>query len=177
MKESYLIPKITYERLLKEATVQTPKMTIAKTTIPPTPQEEPNIPLNIQELPTQKKNNNPSLYHLPSLAFTQSKSPYAYEILEYLKQSDQIQWDEEGNLFPPFDGLNVADFVRLLNDGRRYARDENSAKYELLIKMLNLPPSFIKNVKLRERMTGGARIPCQRKIKEVRKRPKIWLHY
>ena len=180
MKESYLIPKITYERLLKGTTAQTSDTTMAKTTIPPTLTEESIIPLNIQELPTQKKkNHNPALYHLPLLTLAQSKAPYAYEILEYLKQSDQIQWDDEGNLFPPFDGLNVVDFIKILNDGRRYARDENSAKYELLIKMLNLPPSFIRNTKLREQMSGGgSRLPPQWKIKKgVRRSPNIWLHY
>lgn len=99
MKESYLIPKIVYERLVKNVP---PNPAVTKTSIHPTLKKKNSIiPLNVQGVKFKNRNegSNPSLQSLPPMTLPQTKIPYGRQLIEYIKDSSQISWDSDGNLF------------------------------------------------------------------------------
>ena len=146
MKESYLIPKVLYERMMKSPKVSksmgTPNKvtTRLKTFIPPS---------------IHKSVKNPPLQELLSMAFPTAKLPYAQQFVEYLKKSDAVKWDSNGNLFPPFDNLNIVDVINTLANVNKTLDDEDVDKYKLLLQAINMPDRGIRNKSAQKKLKGG----------------------
>ena len=145
MKESVLISKIVFDQLSKKG---------AKTNVPP-PLHKDVIPLDIKTVP-DKKSMNPPLNHLPALTLPSGKTPYAHELIEYIRKLGNLSWDREGNLFPPFHEINIIDLIKELTDKRYTSKLHSKPQMNLLLKNINIPPSMIKNDDIRQAyMSGG----------------------
>ena len=146
MKESYLIPKVLYERMMKTPKVSKPMTTPNKVTT----RLKTFIPPSIH-----KSVKNPPLQELLSMAFPSTKLPYAQQFVEYLKKSDTVKWDSNGNLFPPFDDLNIIDVINMLTNVNKTIDNEDVDKYKLLLQAINMPDRGIRNKSARKQLKGG----------------------
>ena len=146
MKESYLIPKVLYERMMKTPKASKPMVPHNKVTMRLKTFTPPSI---------HKPVKNPPLQELLSMAFPSNKLPYAQQFVEYLKKSDTVKWDNNGNLFPPFDNLNIVDVINTLTSVNKTLVQEDVDKYKLLLQAINMPDRGIRNKTARKQIKGG----------------------
>ena len=202
MKELYLIPRLTYEGLLRSKqhnvathgnessrksladssensisskdegkvrihldSIEPPKTekkttkAVFKTLIPPLikKRRENMIPLRLNETGNNNDNKSPSLADIAPAYFTESRLPYVNSVLRYMQKSNNIQWDEEGNLYSPFKGFNILDIVKGFT-GKDKVNDEYLQDFKHLMKIVNMPASMIKNKSLVRQLHDAPKI-------------------
>ena len=103
----------------------------------------------------QEQNNNPSLDFLLEMDFPKTKINYVKAFMKnYLKDKDNISWDEMGNLRNPFQGYNVIKMMHKLIAERSYLDVNELPFYKMFIKMNSIPYEAIKNEFAKSQLEG-----------------------
>lgn len=192
MKELYLIPKLTYERLMGSCSAANGKSSGGgnppSSTLPRSPRapetgsyvkvplkinsrgdrrdvteqykthvkppkmggegrNKDGISLNVTPSKSISKNHQPSLSHVIPIHFSETKFPYVNSVLEYLKTSGNVMWNEQGDLNAPLSGYNILSIIRDFSD--RVKVDEATARdYKYVIDAAGIPNWLIRNKSL-----------------------------
>lgn len=59
---------------------------------------------------------NPSLEDLIRVSVPPPNREYGLSLVKLLDGKPNVSWDERGNLFPPFSGLNIIDIINSLGN-------------------------------------------------------------
>lgn len=122
----------------------------------------PNVESSLAEVPqrVKKKDNNPSLENLIRLSVSPSLQEYGLSFIRMLEDKPNISWDEQGNLLPPFSGLNILDLINTLGRVKGKSLNVPYSLITLLFRLGNLPFDVIKNLSLKKKLLGdgGGRV-------------------
>lgn len=179
MKELYLIPKLVYERVMKSHKDVTDseisssniggynKMVELKTILtnkpPPAivPQFNNNESLKkkntvtlktLKKVGEKKNNKNPPLSNLINIIFPNTTRTYALSLLKYFEKSDNMKWDNNGDLFHPLNKYNILEFITNLAQKNKKIDAQYIDDYKYLISDINLPYWLIRNVALKKQL-------------------------
>lgn len=164
MKELYLIPKQTYERMVstlnnnsKVNTKRKEKKEIEwKTPLPPPPLQKHArevIPLKVINTPGDMSiNQNPSLNELLPITFKEEDLPRAKLLLKRFETSGVFKWDNNGDLFSPFNKGNIIDIIKTWSDDKSLFSDSDVDVYRYIISTTDIPIWMIKNPQLKKMM-------------------------
>ena len=157
MKELYLIPKQGYERMLSSLNTVSVKIKGNtksknnrewKTSIPPPSVQNPStphIPLRVVKTLENKENRNPSLYELLPMTIKTDEISHAKIILKYFEKTNNISWDNTGDLYAPVNEGNIIDIINDFNSGKTKFTDHKIELYKYIITTTGLPLWMIKN--------------------------------
>ena len=102
------------------------------------------IPLRVTKVQSISASRKPPLTDIIPIYFTEPKFPYVNSVLHYLQKSDNIQWDEEWDLYSPLNRYNILDIVQSFL-GRKKVEKEQLQDYEYIIRTAGIPYWLIKN--------------------------------
>ena len=176
MRELFLLPKSTYERLIsnrkerkKSEHILQPFRNVESNTskqgfttvIPPGQVKEKKVGLksvgwSLKKSDEKKKDqfdgeNNPTLNHLIPSIFSSVRIGYVKSLLNLLKNTNLIRWNAVGDLSSPIVGYNILDVIKDF-DGNKLPSNWNpkmSTDYSTLFKYMNIPPVMIRNKSIR----------------------------
>lgn len=163
MKELYLIPKQSYERMVSSLNVN-PKVNMKrkdktkdiewKTSLPPPSLQKHSraeIPLKIINTPMDSSiNQNPSLNELLPITFKDEDLSRAKLLLKRFESSGNFKWDNNGDLFSPFNKGNIIDIIKIWNDDKSLFSDRDVELYRYIISTTDIPMWMIKNPQLKK---------------------------
>lgn len=108
--------------------------------------------------PRPKVHVNPPLEHLLRVAVPPAFRDYGSSFLKLLDEKPGIVWDEQGNLLPPFQGLNVFDLIRSLGNAKGDIKKipvEKRPLISMLFRLAQLPASVIVSNTQRSKLMGS----------------------
>ena len=104
--------------------------------------------------------SKPSLDEVLTIVLKQVHLPAAIEIMKRVSNVPDISWDRLGNFNPPLQNLNLVEFLKfILTYNMKWTKPGSVANMMLLMKIANLPPSFITNPSAKSLLvpkTGGS---------------------
>ena len=95
----------------------------------------------------------PDLTNILDIVFDVKYREYAKSILKHL--AGIIKYDSNGNILDPITGINIIDVIRffITNSADRHIKE----KIRVLLNMIKIPPSYIRNALARRYLTGPAK--------------------
>ena len=101
----------------------------------------PRVPYNIESQETK-----PSLDGVLTIVLKPAHLPAAKEIMKRVSNIPELSWDSLGNFNPPLQNLNAVEFLKfILSYNMKWSKPDSIADMVLLMKMGNIPSSFIIN--------------------------------
>ena len=146
VKEFCLVP-----RALAEATLQ------RKLQVNPTSQQElkktPENALGV--LP--KSEADTALDEALKIILKPTEYHYANLMLPLLRKHPLIRWDSSGNMLSPIRGVNIVDIIRYWLNRNNNIDSNKIPDLRMMVKLIDLPPSFIKNPKAKAQLFKGGK--------------------
>ena len=103
-----------------------------------------SIPLKGISFNHDQNKKNPNIQAQLSMKFYGTHLSHARVLLNHLEKSGLVDWDEYGDIFKPFNGYNVIDFIEDVIS--TWKIDISKLEdYWMIINSTNLPLHFIKN--------------------------------
>jgi len=145
MKEYCLVPVSIAEKYMYTTvptTATTPTITHSST--PPR--------LSQTSLPSR---NNPPLEDLIRVAVSPAYREYGISLVKLLDGKPNIAWDEKGNFFPPFSGLNIVHLINILANPKGKFSSQEKPLVSMLFRLAQLSPDVIRNTRQKQ-LVGGS---------------------
>lgn len=98
---------------------------------------------------------NPPLHDIIKLSVPPSLRDYGLAFMSSLDNTSNISWDEQGNLLPPFSGLNVIDLINTLGTAKGKIPGEQSDLISLLLRYARIPQRALRTTQ-KKKLTGGS---------------------
>ena len=127
---------------------------------PPTP---PRPPLKIQNMNNNNSNNNihkkkinPNIYNMLNLKIIGKEMPRAKLILKHFENSEDVRWNEHGDLYSPINAYNVVDIIHDLvyKVGTDKIGSQKLDDMKYIVNASSLPLHYIKNTNFLKYVTG-----------------------
>ena len=127
----------------------------------------------ITPLAYNNNNRKPDLESLLNVYVKPFNKEYVTSMLTLLNNNESVQWNERGDMLPPFTKINIIDLLKKFALGSGNKLDENILPdVKLLLSVADIPNGYIRNKTIRNQLSqeGGGR---------GRKRKKLgqWLPY
>ena len=135
------------------------------------------------DLITPHNNKKPDLDPLLSVYVKPINREYVNSMLTLFNNNGSVQWNERGDMMPPFSKINIIELLRKFSLGSGSKLDEDILPdVKLLLSVADIQKGYIRNKTIRSQLSqegGGKVIRMKRKQREIRtkrnKTGKSWL--
>lgn len=153
MKEFCLVPVSIAEKYMFNR--HSPLALHTKTPVPPPPTTAlPPPPASTMTAGVAKR-SNPPLHDMIRVGVPPSLREYGLSFAAMLDNKPDISWDEQGNLLPPFSGLNVIDLINSLGTAKGKIPVDQSGLISLLLRYARIPQRALRTTQ-KKKVTGGS---------------------
>ena len=144
VKEFCLVPRSLAETSLP------PKLQVKATSH----QELKETPQNVSEA-SPKSEADTTLDENLKIILKPMEYHYAHLMLSFLRKHPLIRWDSSGNMLSPIRDVNIVDIIRYWLNRNNNFDSSKIPDLRMLVKLVNLPPSFVKNPKAKAQLFKG----------------------
>ena len=146
VKEFCLVPRALAEATLKSSLQVKPT----------SHQEFKKTPQNVSEI-LPKSEADTTLDESLKIILKPTEYHYADLMLAFLRKHPLVRWDSSGNMLSPIRNVNIVDIIRYwLNRNNNFDSNKIS-DLRMMVKLIDLPPSFIKNPKAKAQLFKGGK--------------------
>ena len=197
MKEFYLVPKHLYDAMKSTTTVKKKGSDIIKGRIPnssttnikrripkigeqwqtkiPPPPLRNQITLN--SIKGTDTNDKPNIYTHLSLRMSGKELQRATLILKHFDKSNDMKWDEYGDLYSPINGYNIIDIIHDLIYHEKISNIDKLNDFKYIITSSALPIHYIKNKFIKEHLSEQVNIKTGGSIPKKKAKVCTWTCY
>lgn len=127
---------------------------VKATLSPPQPVREKR-PENVTGVITKSEVDTNTLDDTMKIILRPTEYQYADGILSYLRKHPLIRWDSNGNMMSPIRDVNIFDIIRYWVTKNSTFDSNKIPDLRMMVKLVSLPESFIKNPKARGKLLKG----------------------
>jgi len=126
----------------------------------------------LQHVSSTPVKDDPALDETIKILLRPTEHEYADGILSYLRKHPLIRWDSSGNMMSPIRDVNIIDIIRYWVNTNANFDASKIPDLRMMIKLVDLPKSYIRNPKARARLfKGGGHPPSKVKPGKIRWEP------
>lgn len=114
----------------------------------------PTLPYSSKKPPPR---TNPPLTELIKIGVAPHLREYGFSLVKMMEGKSNIEWDEHGNLFPPFGSLNVIDVINTAGNTKGRFPNDHKSLISLLFRLSEVPPTVVRNPSQKKHIFGGWR--------------------
>ena len=99
--------------------------------------------------------SNPEISNLVPLYVKSTNAPYVDMMLERIKDSPIVKWDNRGNLLSSTRSSNILDMLNLLSNSSQIPTRADLVDIKHIVNAVGILPSEIRNTRVRQKIQGS----------------------